>query len=68
MAVPLPWHCRPLVAVEAVRCHCGTSRAPSAPRGSSPIPWGTVTHWDMVPLWNTAHRALVRKWVLGKRV
>lgn len=22
MAVPLPWCCRPLVAMEAVRCHC----------------------------------------------
>lgn len=53
MAVPLPWHCRPLVAVEAVRCHCSTlgltgptSIMGGSSWGSSFIPLGTA---HMVP-------------------
>lgn len=50
MAVPLPWHCRPLVVVEAVRCHCSTLGLIGSTRRPVRISHcsGHAPHWDTV--------------------
>lgn len=50
MAVPLPWHCRPLVVVEAVRCHCSTLALIGSTRRPVGISHcsGHAPHWDTV--------------------